>query len=91
MAKIHFTKNRKKRNFSENRKIQPHALFKRRTAGDMPQLIIDHNQLDTANLTGAEPGPQAEGLGRHPDRQAGRQASFRRSQVGRREELRSPS
>ena len=27
MAKIHFTKNRKNRKFSENRKIQPHSLF----------------------------------------------------------------
>ena len=33
-AKILFTKKRKNRKFSENRKIQPHALFKRRTAGD---------------------------------------------------------
>ena len=33
MAKIHFTKNRKNRKFSENRKIQPHVPFKRTTAG----------------------------------------------------------
>ena len=39
MAKIHFTKNRKNRKFSENRKIQPHVPFKGTTAGDISRPV----------------------------------------------------
>ena len=38
MTKIRFTKNRKKTYFLENRKIQPHSLFKGTTAGDGPSM-----------------------------------------------------
>ena len=47
MAKIHFTKNRKNRKFSENRKIQPHVPFKGTTAGDLDAadwiLVVNDN------------------------------------------------
>ena len=40
-AKILFTKKCKNRKFSENHKIQPHALFKRRTAGVINDDLSD--------------------------------------------------
>ena len=38
MGKIHFYEFPENRNFSENRKIQPHSLFKGTTAGDAQGL-----------------------------------------------------
>ena len=52
-AKLLFTKNRKNRKFPENRKFQPHALFKRTTAGDFPTSSGTGSAREKANAAGS--------------------------------------